>query len=146
MYAFVLGIHVLVCIALMMTILLQSSKGEGLAGAFGGSGITGAVFGGRGAATFLSKATAVLGAAFFAISLGLTFMTPTQGPRSTESTVQEEARKDMERGSPPATTIPTPPPQTGEETKVQLPPVPEQEQETDKAKLPPVPEEGQDKE
>ena len=146
MYAFILAIHVLVCIALMITILLQSSKGEGLAGAFGGSGITGAVFGGRGAATFLSKATAVLGAAFFAISLGLTFITPTQSTREVESTVQEEARRDLERGSPPATAIPTPQVQTGAETKPQLPPVPEQTQETDKAKLPPVPEEEKDKE
>jgi len=128
----------------MISILLQSSKGEGLAGAFGGSGITGAVFGGRGAATFLSKATAILGTAFFTISLGLTFMTPTQSARNVESTVQEEARKDMQRGSPPATGIPTPS-QTGTEGKVQLPPVPEGEQETDKAKLPPVPEEEPDK-
>lgn len=145
MYAFVLGIHVLVCIALMMTILLQSSKGEGLAGAFGGSGITGAVFGGRGAATFLSKATTFLGAAFFAISLGLTFMTPTQSTRNAESTVQEEARKDMQQGSPPATAIPTTPSQTGEGTKVELPPVPEEKQETEKAKLPPIQEEKKDK-
>jgi preprotein translocase subunit SecG len=145
LYGFILFIHVLVCIALMITILLQSSKGEGLAGAFGGSGITGAVFGGRGAATFLSKATTALGAAFFIISLGLTFLTPTQSARNIESTVQEEARKEMERGSPPASAIPATPSQTGEETKVQLPPVPEQKQETDKAKLPPVPQEEQDK-
>jgi preprotein translocase subunit SecG len=129
----------------MITILLQSSKGEGLAGAFGGSGITGAVFGGRGAATFLSKATTVLGAAFFVISLGLTFLTPTQSVRNIESTVQEEARKEMERGSPPATAIPTTPSQTEEKEKVQLPPVSEQKQETDKAKLPPVPPKEQDK-
>lgn len=141
MYAFVLGIHVLVCIALMIIILLQSSKGEGLAGAFGGSGITGAVFGGRGAATFLSKSTAVLGAAFFVISFGLTFMTPTESARKIESTVQEEARKDMERGSPPATGIPTPPSQTGAEVKVQLPPVPEESQQGEQGKLPPAGEE-----
>jgi len=145
LYSLVLTVHVLICIALMITILLQSSKGEGLAGAFGGSGITGAVFGGRGAATFLSKATTVLGAAFFVISLGLSFMTPGQRATNVESTVQEEARKEMERGSPPATEIPTPT-QTGTEGEIQLPPVPEGEGETDKAKLPPVPEEEQDKE
>ena len=37
--------------------VIQSAKGEGLAGAFGGTSLTGTVFGGRGAATFLSKAT-----------------------------------------------------------------------------------------
>ncbi|MCK4372437.1 MAG: preprotein translocase subunit SecG, partial [candidate division Zixibacteria bacterium] len=48
--------HVLTCVALVLVVLMQSSKGEGLAGsAFGGSGsMGGAVFGGRGAASFLS--------------------------------------------------------------------------------------------
>ena len=55
-YGIVLGIHVLVCLALVLVVLLQSSKGGGLAGAFGG-GADSTVFGGRGAATVLSKAT-----------------------------------------------------------------------------------------
>jgi len=44
---------------------MQSAKGEGLAGgtAFGG-GVSSAVFGGRGAASFLSKATTVLAITF----------------------------------------------------------------------------------
>ena len=58
--------HVAVCFALILVVLMQSAKGEGLAGgtAFGGAVGT-AVFGGRGAASFLSKATTVLAIVFF---------------------------------------------------------------------------------
>lgn len=58
--------HVIVCFALIIVVLMQSAKGEGLAGgtAFGG-GVSTAVFGGRGAASFLSKATTVLAIIFF---------------------------------------------------------------------------------
>ncbi|MBZ0268106.1 preprotein translocase subunit SecG, partial [bacterium] len=35
-YGIVLGVHVLVCLALVLVVLLQASKGGGLAGAFGG--------------------------------------------------------------------------------------------------------------
>lgn len=71
--------HVLVCIALVLVVLMQSSKGEGLAGgtAFGG-GVTGAVFGGRGAASFLSKATTVL-AVVFMVNCGALALMSSQG-------------------------------------------------------------------
>ena len=134
MYAFLILVHILICAALIITVLLQSSKGEGLAGAFGGSGITGAVFGGRGAATFLSRATTVLAIAFFLSSIALTFITPLTGSRVSstgKSAVSQEAQKERTQGSVPATNIPgttpaqsqtQPQPQT--EKKVELPPPP----------------------
>ena len=73
-----------------MVVLLQSSKGEGLAGAFGGSGLTSAVFGGRGAATFLSKATTYLAILFMISCLGLTFVSPATSGTSQESAVRKE--------------------------------------------------------
>jgi len=81
---------------------MQSAKGEGLAGAFGGGGaLTGAVFGGRGAATFLSKATSVL-AIVFMINCGiLAFMsshrTGGRGTTTGDSAVTQEAQREMER-------------------------------------------------
>jgi len=89
-YGIVLGIHVLVCLALVLVVLLQSAKGGGLAGAFGG-GAESTVFGGRGAATMLSKATTVFGAAFMVTSLTLTLMSASHGRGSTRSVVAEEA-------------------------------------------------------
>ncbi len=71
-YPFLLVVHVLFALALIVTVLLQSSKGEGLAGAFGGGGgLSGAVFGGRGAASFLSRATSFIAIGFMITSLTL---------------------------------------------------------------------------
>ncbi len=75
MYTLILILFLIVCILMTITILMQSSKGGGLAGAFGGAGAgMGSVFGGRGAATFLSKATSVLAAAFFVLAFILSYM------------------------------------------------------------------------
>lgn len=75
-YGVLLVFHILISFVLMLVILLQSGKGGGLAGAFGAAGgQTGQMlFGGRGAATFLSKATAGLGTAFLVTSLVLAIM------------------------------------------------------------------------
>ncbi len=103
-------LHVLICIALIMVVLMQSAKGEGLAGAFGGSGITGAVFGGRGAATFLSKATTVLAIAFFLSCILLSFLSPSSGGGGSRSGIQREAERRSGEGTP-ATSVPSTTPQ-----------------------------------
>lgn len=74
MFVSLLIVHLLVCFSLILVVLLQSGKGGGLAGAFGGGGGSHALFGGRGAATFLSKATTILGAGFMLTSLGLALL------------------------------------------------------------------------
>src|SRR5437867_6716685 len=92
MYAFLLILHLIICLALIGVVLVQSGKGGGLAGgAFGGSAQT--VFGGRGATDIVTRATMVLGGLFFVTSLVLALMT-SGGPRgSSRSLIQEEARK-----------------------------------------------------
>ena len=52
-------------------VLLQQGKGADMGAAFG-SGSAGSVFGARGSANFLSRATAILAIIFFVTSLGLT--------------------------------------------------------------------------
>lgn len=100
--------HVIVCVSLVLVVLLQSSKGEGLAGtAFGGGGgggLSGAVFGGRGAASFLSQATTVLAILFMINSAAIAFMSAGSkgiisgsAPSTTESVVTREAQKDRDR-------------------------------------------------
>lgn len=94
--------HTLVCILLIIVVLMQSSKGEGLAGAFGGggSGLTGAVFGGRGAASFLSKSTTVLAIVFMINCGALAYMSSHRTgaqATATESAVTREAAKELER-------------------------------------------------
>lgn len=91
MYVLLILVHVLICIALVIVVLLQSAKGEGLAGAFGGGGgLTGAVFGGRGAASFLSKATAYFAIAFMLSCVGLALVTPGSGGGGQESAILKE--------------------------------------------------------
>lgn len=98
--------HVVICISLILVVLMQSAKGEGLAGsAFGGGGggIGGAVFGGRGAASFLSKATTVLAIVFMFNCGALAFMSSTSntsgstGAATGESVVTREAQKERDR-------------------------------------------------
>ncbi len=90
-YGIILGIHVLVCLGLVLVVLLQSSKGGGLAGALGG-GAENTVFGGRGAATMLSKATTIFGAAFMITSLTLTLL-GARGSGAPRSVVAEQAQQ-----------------------------------------------------
>ncbi len=56
---FIQLIHILVCVGLIVIVLLQADKGEGLAGAFGG-GASSTVFGERGSGGFMSKQTTTL--------------------------------------------------------------------------------------
>jgi preprotein translocase subunit SecG len=63
-------VHVIICLFLIIVVLLQSGKAADLAGAFGGMGSQTA-FGPRGAATVLSKATAIAAALFMVISIWL---------------------------------------------------------------------------
>ena len=64
--AFLIIIFVLTCALLMVSILLQSGKGEGLSGTFGG---TGQFMGGRAATTFLTKATTILATVFMLLCI-----------------------------------------------------------------------------
>lgn len=106
MYTILMVFYVIVCLALIISVLLQSAKGEGLAGAFGGGGgVSGAVFGGRGAASFLSRATTVLAILFMSMAIVLSFMGPSPsgvsgGPAAVQKAGQQPAQ------SPPATEVP----------------------------------------
>lgn len=91
MYGVLLTLHVLICLALVCVVLLQSGKGGGLAGgAFGGTAQT--VLGGRGATDFVTRATMVLGGAFFLTSLVLALMSSSRAGVA-RSLIQEEARR-----------------------------------------------------
>ena len=66
-------LHVIVCLFLVLTILLQSGKGGGMGAAFGG-GNAATVFGGSGASSFLKKLTAGAGTFFMLTSMVLAFL------------------------------------------------------------------------
>jgi len=105
MYTFLIILFVLACFSMIVVILLQAGKGQGLAGSFGGVG-TGAVFGGRGAATFLSKATAILAIIYGVLCLAIGYIYKTENEMVRESLIQQQAQ---EQSTLPATSIPQAP-------------------------------------
>ena len=64
-------LHVIVCLAIILIVLLQSSKGGDFGGVFGVGGGSGGVFGGRGAGSFMAKVTTVIAIIFMLTSFTL---------------------------------------------------------------------------
>lgn len=77
---FITTIHIILCVVLVLVILLQAGKGAEIGAVFGGSSQT--VFGGRGAATFLSKVTTVCAIGFMVTSLSLVYLSSHESSRS----------------------------------------------------------------
>jgi preprotein translocase subunit SecG len=85
MSSVLLIIHLFVTLALIGVVLLQRSEGGGLG--IGSSQGMGAFMTGRGTANLLTRATGVLGAAFFVLSLSLAILNrgTTQAPSLLEA-------------------------------------------------------------
>lgn len=62
--------YILIAAAMIVLILLQNGAGADAGSGFGG-GASATVFGARGSSTFLTRATGVLAALFFLLSLGM---------------------------------------------------------------------------
>jgi len=110
-------IHVIVCLFLIVVVLLQSGKAADLAGAFGGMGSQ-TVFGPRGAATALSRATTVAAALFMITSMSLSIMATRAGKGgSSTPDIFNRATKPAQKG-------PAPVPQTpvGGQVPIQVQP------------------------
>ncbi len=67
MFHIVLGIHLVLCVSLVILVLLQQGKGANMGAAFGGNSQT--VFGAGGAATMLTKVTTAMAVAFMVTSI-----------------------------------------------------------------------------
>jgi preprotein translocase subunit SecG len=81
MTIFLVIIHVLVSIALILIVLLQTGKGADMGAAFG-MGASQTLFGSGGAGGFLSKATTVAAVIFMFTSLTLAYMSGTRTGKS----------------------------------------------------------------
>ncbi|HOX26764.1 MAG TPA: preprotein translocase subunit SecG [Candidatus Krumholzibacteria bacterium] len=100
-YVLFVILHVLVSVVLCVAVLLQSSKGGGLAGAFGGTG--GApqqILGSRGMTTLLHKVTIWCGIGFMVTSLALFMMSGSQPGRSTSVLENAQQSGDLNADSP----------------------------------------------
>jgi preprotein translocase subunit SecG len=100
MYFLLIILFVLVSFSMVVVILLQAGKGKGLAGSIGG-GIGGSsIFGGRGAADFLSKATTWIAALYmiFAVLIGIMYRSSAEEEQ--KSLIQQQVEEQNELVSP----------------------------------------------
>ena len=84
MTSVLLVIHLMLAIAMIVSVLLQRSEGGGLGiGGGGGGGGMGSLLSGRGTANLLTRTTAILAAGFMLTSLTLTILAASdRAPRS----------------------------------------------------------------
>ncbi|MBN2279963.1 MAG: preprotein translocase subunit SecG [Candidatus Marinimicrobia bacterium] len=101
MYALLIVVFIIISVLLVLSILFQSSKGDALSGTFGGQG--GSILSNRGAATFLSKTSTILAAAFFIVTILISLLSAPSNPE-TESVIRKEADKRVA----PAAGLPAP--------------------------------------
>lgn len=91
-------LHVIVCLFLMLTVLLQAGKGGGMGAAFGGGSSMGTVFGGSGAGNFLRRLTVGAAIIFMITSMTLAWMaTPSTDPLEKYWAQQHKAALDREK-------------------------------------------------
>ena len=87
MYTFFIVVEILISILLMIVVLMQASKGGGLAGTLGTSNL-GTVFGVRRTSDFLTKTTTVLATLFMVLALFINLVVLPRTERSQESIIQ----------------------------------------------------------
>ncbi|WP_374089354.1 preprotein translocase subunit SecG [Methylomicrobium lacus] len=92
MYQAIIIIHVLLGLGIIGLVLMQQGKGADAGAAFG-TGSSGSVFGAQGAASFLSRTTAILATLFFTTSLGLAVF---NGHRGGATDIMSGAASDKE--------------------------------------------------
>jgi preprotein translocase subunit SecG len=105
-----LVLHVFVTIALIGVVLIQRSEGGGL-GLGGGQGM-GSFMTGRGTANLLTRTTAILGTAFFALSLALAILYKGNSADNTAAVLNAPAQSTPAAPAPSAPSAPLSLPQT----------------------------------
>ena len=103
-------VHLFLALGVVTLVLLQHGKGADAGAAFG-SGASATVFGARGSASFLTRATAVLATLFFLTSMAMAYFSSQVGEREGL----------MDKVSPAPTEIPAPAAQNPEIPTVPAP-------------------------
>ena len=106
LFGLLVTLHVLVCFVLIAVVLLQSGKAADLAGAFGGASQT--VFGPRGAATALSKWTAIAAGVFMCTSLILSILANRGGVSAAPSILDKVTKPAGQTAAPGKNPAPAP--------------------------------------
>jgi preprotein translocase subunit SecG len=98
-----LAIYVLVALLMLLVILMQRPKSEGLGAAFGG-GVTENIFGAQ-TTNVLTKATAWLAGLFFLLTFALSIL------YAHRSMASSNLRRELEKSQPTAKSLPLPKPE-----------------------------------
>ena len=98
MYTILIVVHVIVCVFLVLTVLLQQGKGAAIGAVFGSSDT---IFGSAGPASLLHKLTTGLAVLFMVSSLVLTYLSAHK--------VEDSIMQDVEVTTSPVTTEPVEP-------------------------------------
>ena len=98
MYSILVIAHVIICVFLVLTVLLQQGKGAAIGAVFGSSDT---IFGSAGPASFLHKLTTGLAVLFMVSSLVLTYLSAHK--------VEDSIMQDVEVTTSPVTTEPVEP-------------------------------------
>ena len=110
MLFFVTVLHIVLCIVLCLIIILQPGKGGDVASAFGGGGAGSAVFGPRGPANLLSRATTIVAVLFMTTSITLALNSDRQATStdSIEDQIRDQEKKDQNAAADTPDVEPTP--------------------------------------
>lgn len=101
MSLFITILHLMLCLVLILVILLQPGKGGDVSAAFGAGGSGGSqVFGPRGPANLLSRATTVVAVLFMVTSITLAVQSNTRAGNDADA--EEEVIIDDDEGFLPA--------------------------------------------
>ncbi len=111
-------LEIVIAILLMAVVLMQSSKGGGLAGSFGGASAGfGNMFGVRKTADIMSRMTTILGAVFIVLALFINlFFLPNKATKEQKSFLQTQGQQSLPAQQVPQVPVESPAPQTGSST------------------------------
>ena len=93
-YGILIFLHIVVSFLLVVVILLQSGKGGGLAGTFGG-GVSTAMFGGQGADKLMIRVTAGLATTFMVLAILISLVSNPDLAAGDDIILQEAARRQQ---------------------------------------------------
>jgi preprotein translocase subunit SecG len=104
MITLIMIVHIIVSLALIFIVLLQTGRGAGIGAAFGGSSQT--VFGSSGATPFLAKLTAAAAILFMVTSLALSILGHRGGASVMEGAAPAQQTAPAEKPAAPAPAAP----------------------------------------
>ncbi|EKE74032.1 preprotein translocase subunit SecG [Gallaecimonas xiamenensis] len=107
MYEVLLVVYLLVALALIGLVMIQQGKGADMGASFG-AGASNTVFGAGGSGNFLTRATAIAGTLFFALSLVLGNMTAKQAkPDDQWQNLEKPVAEEVQQPSSEKSDVPT---------------------------------------